>query len=246
MVLIIFSDLHGNLESLESFQAEIKDIPHDHLVCLGDTVGYGADPNVCVEWVRKNAEIVLAGNHDYAAVEKTSIDTFVPYARESCIWIRKKLSPENKEYLSSLFPEKEQYGIYWVHSSPFEPYQWHYVTSVNEGFHFDYFNPAVCFLGHSHVPLILEQMPEEERVNKYSPSNPPSILNLKSGRRYIVNVGSLGQPRDGNPDPCFVVYNLTTGAIEFRRFSYDVTGAQEKILKQGLPPFLAQRLSVGN
>ncbi len=245
MVLIIFSDLHSNMEALDSFQREIKDIPHDHLICLGDTVGYGADPNVCVGWVRKNAEVVLAGNHDYAVVEKTNTDYFNPYALEACMWTRKNLSSENREYLSSLYPEKEQYGVYWVHSSPFEPVEWHYVTSVNEGFHFDYFNAAICFLGHSHVPLVLEQT-QEERVNQYSPSNSPSKFKLNSGRRYIVNVGSLGQPRDGNPDPCFVVYNLTTGTIEFRRFSYDIAAAQEKILNQGLPPFLAQRLSLGN
>lgn len=242
MVFIIFSDLHSNREALEGFQAAIKSISHDYLVCLGDTVGYGADPNSCLEWVRNNAEIVLAGNHDYAVVGKTDISYFNLYARQACEWTRDNLSENNIEYLSSLPVGKEEYGIHWVHSSPFEPEEWHYVTSINDGsLNFDYFDTAVCFLGHSHLPMVLEQNSREE-TKKY----PASKMKLQSGCRYIVNVGSLGQPRDGNPDPCFVVYDINSGTVDFRRFSYDVVGAQEKILQQGLPPFLAQRLSVGS
>ena len=240
MICLIFSDLHSNLEALEAFQEIFASIKHDAKVCLGDTVGYGADPNPCVEWVRENAEIALAGNHDYAAVDKTDIAYFNSYAREACFWTRENLTPENREYLRSLPVEKKECGIRWVHSSPFEPDQWHYVTSAFDNLQFEHFDETVCFLGHTHVPQILELSPEGT-VKEYSVSR----MKLKSGCRYIVNVGSAGQPRDGIPNPSFVIYDTHSSMIEYRRFPYDIEAAQAKILQQRLPSFLAERLSAG-
>lgn len=240
MICLIFSDLHSNLEALEAFQEIFASIKHDAKVCLGDTVGYGADPNPCVDWVRENADIVLAGNHDYAAVDKTNTAYFNSYARQACLWTRENLTSENREYLCTLPVEKEEYGIRWVHSSPFEPDQWHYVTSTFDVRQFEHFDETVCFLGHTHVPLILELSPEGT-VKKYSILR----MKLKSGFRYIVNVGSLGQPRDSDPNPSFVVYDTDSNMLEYRRFPYDIDTAQDKILQQGLPSFLAERLSSG-
>ncbi|MBI5426816.1 MAG: metallophosphoesterase family protein [Nitrospinae bacterium] len=241
MIYIVFSDVHGNLESLETFVQISGSIVHDKKVCLGDIVGYGADPNPCVEWVKENVDIVLGGNHDYAAVEKTDVSYFNPHAYQACLWTRRELTRDNIKYLRSLSAAREEDGVFWVHSSPFEPERWHYVTSLYDGMeNFAHFNAPICFLGHSHRPLILEQ-DVEGQVDAY----PPSALRLNAERRYIVNVGSLGQPRDGNPDPAFAIFDSDLQTLEFRRYKYDLQTAQKKILEKGLPPFLAERLSYG-
>ena len=240
MIFLIFSDLHSNLESLNAFQNNIASIKHDVKVCLGDTVGYGADPNPCLEWVKENADILLAGNHDYAAVGKTNTDYFNRYAKQACDWTQNELTSINNEFLCSLPVEKEEYGVHWAHSSPFEPERWHYVTSALHRRQFEHFNKSVCFLGHTHIPLILELSPDAS-VNEYSVSQ----MTLKKDCRYIINVGSLGQPRDRNPNPAYIIYDNELSSIEYHRFPYDITSAQEKIRNQGLPPFLADRLAIG-
>ncbi len=241
MRYIIFSDLHSNLESLRAFEKEIASIPHDKIACLGDTVGYGADPNPCLDWVRKNADIVLGGNHDYAAVKRTDTEYFNPWAYQSCLWTRKELSKVNTKFLKSLPCELEADGIHWVHSSPFEPEEWHYVTSRRDGaHHFDHFTAPLCFLGHSHQPVILDK-PPEGRVEDYV----SDLWDLEDGHRYIINVGSLGQPRDHNPDPCFVVLDQKAKTVAFHRYSYDIESAQKKILENSLPAPLAERLQEG-
>ncbi len=241
MRYVIFSDLHSNLEALNHFQKEIETIGFDKLVCLGDIVGYGVDPNPCVEWVRKNANLTIAGNHDWGAIEKTDISYFNPYAYESCLWTRKELTVENKNFLESLPLDHEEDGIYWVHASPYEPQAWHYVTSKSRGKrNFNSFGVPVCFLGHSHIPVILEETPDGE-VNDYV----SDIWGIELGKRYIFNGGSLGQPRDGNPNPSFIIYDSGDKTVEIRRFEYDLYPTQEKIRMTGLPHYLAERLSLG-
>ena len=238
---IIFSDLHANYEALKSFERLIATLDHQKLVCLGDTVGYGADPNRCVQWVRERAHLVLPGNHDHAAVGKTALTYFNPHAYQSCLWTRNKLSESHKHYLRSLPLEKQEDGIFWVHSSPWEPERWHYVYSRKDGpMNFDRFQERLCFVGHSHQPVILEQSPQGEIIDTRA-----SEFDLKPGHRYIVNVGSLGQPRDGNPDPAFAVYDSQAEKVVVQRFHYDHRPTQEKILKAGLPGYLAERLSLG-
>lgn len=241
MRYIIFSDLHSNLEALNQFQKEIEAVDYDKLVCLGDIVGYGADPNPCVEWVKENADISIAGNHDRAVIDKTSIDNFNSYAYESCLWTREKLTEENKSFLASLLMDREDEGVYWVHASPFEPESWHYITSkAGSERHFRHFEAQTCFVGHSHKPIILEQTVDGE-VNDYI----SDIWDIEMGKRYIFNVGSLGQPRDGNPDPSYMVYDSEGKKVELRRFAYDVSSAQEKNRTNDLPPYLAERLGQG-
>ncbi|MEK9628804.1 MAG: metallophosphoesterase family protein [Nitrospinota bacterium] len=241
MRYIVFSDLHSNLEALNQFEKEIAGIPHDRLVCLGDIVGYGADPNACVDWVRKYADFTLAGNHDFAVVEKTDTSYFNPYALEACEWTQKKLTAENKKFLESLPMGKEEDGIYWVHASPYQPKRWHYISNKRGAKkHFDSFDAHICFVGHSHHPVILEQTPEGE-INDYVSDS----WDIEAENRYIFNDGSLGQPRDGNPKPTFILYDSDNRTVEFKRFDYDLTGAQNKILKNGLPAYLANRLSLG-
>ncbi len=241
MKYIIFSDIHANFEALNSFAQLIKTTDNQKLVCLGDTVGYGADPNRCVQWVRERAHLVLPGNHDHAAVGKTALAYFNPHAYLSCLWTRNKLSERNKQFLRSLPLEKQEDGIFWVHSSPWEPERWHYVCSRRDGpMNFDRFQERLCFVGHSHQPVILEQSPQGEIIDTTF-----SEFDLKPGHRYIINVGSLGQPRDGNPDPAFAIYDSQAEKVILQRFHYDYCPTQEKILKAGLPGYLAERLSLG-
>lgn len=241
MRYIVFSDLHSNLEALNQFEKEISSIPHDRLVCLGDIVGYGADPNLCVDWVRKNADFTIAGNHDLAVVEKTDTAYFNEYALEACRWTRKKLTAKNKGFLESLPMDKEEQGIYWVHASPYQPARWHYITSRKGAKkHFRNFDAPVCFVGHSHIPLILEQKPDGE-INDYV----SDLWDVEPESRYIFNDGSLGQPRDGNPQAAYVIFDSKKHTVEFKRFDYDLLQTQNKIIENGLPTYLADRLSTG-
>jgi predicted phosphodiesterase len=241
MIFLIFSDLHSNLEALYAFQKNIASINHDVKVCLGDTVGYGADPNPCLDWVKENSEIILAGNHDFAAVGKTDTAYFNRYARKSCEWTKTELTSDNQEFLSSLPIDIEKLGVHWSHSSPYQPKRWHYVTSAMDQRQFEHFEKPVCFLGHTHIPLILELTPDGV-TNEYSVTE----MTLKKDCRYMINPGSLGQPRDLNPNPSFVTYDAEKSLIKYHRFSYDIQSAQEKIRQQGLPTFLADRLATGN
>ena len=241
MRYIIFSDLHSNLEALIQFEKEIERINHDKLVCLGDIVGYGVDPNACVQWVRDNVDFTVAGNHDLAVVELTDTKYFNPYAYDSCLWTRNELTEENKEYLRSLPLDCQERDVYWVHSSPFEPEAWHYVTSQTRGERFfRHFESPFCFVGHSHKPVILEQA-EDGGVTDFV----LEVFKIKPSRRYIFNCGSLGQPRDGNQDPSFIVYDTEEKKVSIHRFQYDFCSTQAKILEHGLPPFLAERLARG-
>lgn len=242
MRYLIFSDLHSNLESLNSFSQITRTIDHDKKVFLGDLVGYGADPNACVEWVRDNADIILGGNHDYAVVGKTELTYFNPDAYQACLWTRKEMTQENKDFLKGLPCEIVEDDIHWTHSSPFEPEKWHYVVSRADGeINFGHFSTQLCFLGHSHRPVIIEQGPDGAITDCVT----STAWELKADCRTIINVGSLGQPRDGNPRPAFVIYDSTVGTIEYQRYEYDFATTQRKILASGLPSFLADRLSDG-
>ena len=241
MKYIIFSDVHSNLEAIEAFCAVLKPIHYDKTVCLGDIVGYNADPNLAVEWVRDEVDLVLAGNHDYAVLNKTDVSYFNSAAYRACAWTRKVLRTTNKEFLDTLPVEKKEDEIHWVHSSPFEPTNWHYVSTVQAAEkNFDYFEQTVCFLGHSHLPGIFEKKKNDETY-----SITPSKLELDPESRYIINVGSLGQPRDGNPNPSFVFYDSLNHIVEFHRFKYDLSLTKSKIRACHLPPILADRLADG-
>jgi len=226
---------------LQSFCSVTESILHDKKVCLGDIVGYNADPNPVVEWIRDKTDFALAGNHDYSVLNKTDASYLNPAAYQASLWTRRNLTNSNKDFLNALPIEKEEDGIYWVHSSPFEPKKWHYVlTKKNAEKNFNYFDQAICFVGHSHLPGIFEK----NKNNKvYSHDTTKEELDPES--RYIINVGSLGQPRDGNPDPVFVFYDSVSHIVKFFRFSYDLFITQQKIIACGLPYTLADRLRNG-
>ena len=158
MKFIIFPDVHSNFESLQSFCHVTESILHDKKVCLGDIVVYNPVPNPVVKWIRDKADFALAGNHDYSVLNKTDVSYLNPAAYQASLWTRRNLTNSNKDFLNTLPIEKEEDGIYWVHSSPFEPKKWHYVsTKKSAEKNFNYFDQAICFVGHSHLPGIFER-----------------------------------------------------------------------------------------
>ncbi len=247
MKYVIISDLHSNLEALEGFQESIESLKlltgfqYDKLVCLGDIAGYGANPNEVIDWVREHCDIVLAGNHDYAVVGKTDISYFNSYAIKACRWTEGELTEENRNYLTSLVASDVQDEICWAHSSPYEPLDWHYINNRYDGMdNFPHFKERACFVGHSHRPVILEES-EPDKVQAHYETE----WKLKAGHRYIINVGSLGQPRDGNPEPAYAIYDSADDIFQLKRFQYDIEKAQSKIINLSLPPYLADRLALG-
>ena len=242
MKFIIFSDVHGNLEALQSALRFIEDYPGARIFCLGDIVGYGANPGECLSEIMKIVHVSLIGNHDHAAIGLTSIQYFNPYAKEAVIWTSEHLDDREKAYLSGLpfyrrFPEKS----FLVHASPIHPDQWNYViTSDDAKKNFPGFQEPLCFIGHTHAPMVIRLAPdgslEKEKMD---------MFHIRSEYRYIINVGSIGQPRDGDWRACLIVYDDENQTIEYKRLEYDIDTAQSKIIQAGLPAFLAERLRYG-
>jgi len=248
MRIAILSDIHSNLEALEAVLEDVKRRGYDRMVCLGDVVGYGADPERCVEIVREvvskdenGVESVVRGNHDDASAGGDD-SYFNPEARLAVRWTRDHLTKQSFEWLASL-----PYGIYeedyyLVHSSPYKPEEWNYVTSMNEAYTaFKNFKERIAFIGHSHVPFHVGLSANGEELFVEN----DNTIRFKDGYRYISNVGSVGQPRDGDTRACYVILDLSEGTLERVRVNYPVEIAAEKIRQGGLPTFLADRLSLG-
>jgi predicted phosphodiesterase len=232
MRIAIISDIHSNIEALETSLRAIEKQRVDEVVCLGDIIGYGANPNECIELVRKTTSHVLLGNHDEAAIDISRTEYFNPFARIAAEWTNKELSDDNAAYIGELKFMLERNGLMFVHSSPYEPEEWHYILSpVDAQFNFAYFNAPICFVGHSHVPgIFCEDIWTQEVV---------------PGKKFIVNVGSIGQPRDNDWRSSLGIFDTEKWSYENIRLEYDVNTAAEKIRKAGLPKALADRLLVG-
>lgn len=232
MRVAIISDIHANLPALESTLAYIEDTNVDAIHCLGDIVGYGPFPNECVDLVRARCKHVVKGNHDSGLAGETSIQDFNQYGRKAIEWTADVITPENLEYLRSLPYSVVENGYTLVHSSPVQPEEWTYVLSRQDAeLSFDAFTTDLCFIGHTHVPLIVG---EDLSVNKF-----------RKGLRYLINVGSIGQPRDGNPQAAFGLLNTEGPNYELIRVPYDVERTAKAIDDAGLPAFLAHRLFQG-
>ncbi|MBN2372242.1 metallophosphoesterase family protein [bacterium] len=244
MKIIIFSDVHSNWEALQSFLSAIEDYPDARIYSLGDIVGYGANPRECLAEVRRIAHVSLTGNHDHAAIGLTDITYFNPYAREAVLWTASHLDMSDRDYISSL-PVYKRFSdkIFLVHSTPAHPERWNYILDKTDAEkNFPFFTEPLCFIGHSHVPMVVEYDPY---AGNACYRDEEGVIRLKEGCRYIVNVGSIGQPRDGDWRACFSIYDGQEQTIEFKRLEYDLATAQEKILHAGLPDFLAERLRHG-
>jgi len=230
--IALLSDIHSNLEALTRALEVIDAQGVDDIVCLGDTVGYGANPNECLDVVRARCSIVLLGNHDAAAIDLSVASHFTMNAQLSALWTTGVLADHHKAYLKTLPQAKARGELLFSHASPFEPEEWHYVISefdTREAF--SAFAERLCFIGHSHIPVIFS---ERGKTSAIAPSG-----------KFIINVGSIGQPRDGNPNLSFGMFDTESGVYQNIRLGYDIDAAAEKIRKAGLPRTLADRLFQG-
>jgi predicted phosphodiesterase len=246
MKLGIFSDVHSNLEALEVvldfFEAESV----TEYVCLGDIVGYGADPEECVRSIRDLHGIIIAGNHDYGLAGKTPAETFNEDAVKALAWTRRHTTLFVRFYLEALELTKvlPAYSFRLVHGSPSAPRNWEYVVDWSDVEHeFGFFAERVCFIGHSHVPFAARLAPGDTRPHRIR----AHVFELKDdGSKYLVNVGSVGQPRDSDPRACAVIFDPDNHHVSFHRVEYDIKTAQRKIVNAGLPESLATRLAAGH
>ncbi len=241
MKLAVYSDVHGNMEALAAVLDDMKREEPDAKIFLGDLVGYGPNPNECVDLVRGNADVVLAGNHDWAAVGLTDPSFFNPVAYESLTWTTENLTEENKAYLKTLSPSGSYGDVQLAHSTPLKPEEWRYIVSLHEAMeNYPALSRNVCFIGHSHQPIILEYADEANIIPIHD-----MYMTLDANRKYIINVGSVGQPRDSNRDACYLVYDDKRRNAGYRRVEYDIAKTQKKMARAKLPEYLIKRLGEG-
>lgn len=240
MNLVIVSDIHANLEALETVLADIERRKPDAMFCLGDFVGYGASPNECITRLRPLIDGAVMGNHDDAAIGRTALDGFNHEAARAARWTANALTPEHHEYLGGLPMQGSWHGANVVHATPSEPAAWHYVLSPAEAdFEMQHFSEDLCFIGHSHYPGTFVSHGTRSLYTRQSK------VRLEPGMRYIVNVGSVGQPRDGDPRAAYLTWDSERRELEHIRLEYDIEGAAARIRDAGLPAFLAERLRWG-
>jgi diadenosine tetraphosphatase ApaH/serine/threonine PP2A family protein phosphatase len=222
--------------------AELSSTGVDGLVSLGDLVGYGADPSRVVDALARRDAVAVAGNHDHAAAGLLGLDWFNPYARAAAEWTAGRLTPDQGRYLAGLPLVAELAGATLVHSSPSHPEEWPYLVSPSDGAEaFGAFRTPLCFVGHSHMPAVWI-LREDGRVDF---ARGGARLELRPGERYIVNVGSVGQPRDGDPAAAYAVWDLDRSTVEVCRVYYDALEARRRIHAAGLPRVLGDRLLHG-
>lgn len=235
----VIADIHANMEALEVVLADSKEQKCTHYCCVGDVVGYNANPKECLDVVRSMGMPVVKGNHDEYCSSEEDLEGFNPHAAEAVNWTRKQLSKEDRQWLRELKYVRLVASFSMVHATLDGPQRWGYVfDKLAAAASFTYQNTAVCFFGHTHVPVAFVR-DSVVRGGTYSK------FRVEPGKKYFVNVGAVGQPRDGNPKSGYVVYDLTEGTIELRRLDYDIPKAQKKIVEAGLPQRLADRLALG-
>jgi putative phosphoesterase len=248
------SDIHGNLEALDAVLDDISQKDIDKILCCGDIAGYGANPNECVEKIIENDVICVKGNHDAASVGEDSLLRYNSLAREALIWTRDELTDENKMFLRNNPMVHKEENILMVHGSLYHPQKFNYV--------FDEFevkdlivagrkvsNWDICLIGHSHQPKVVK-VKDKENLSLREDISYFKLADLEFGLelgdyKHVVNVGSVGQPRDGNWRSCYFIYDSDTQKLEYHRVEYELAKAQRKIMDVGLPPRLSKRLEFG-
>jgi predicted phosphodiesterase len=235
----LIADIHANLEALQVVLEDTKEQKCTHYACVGDVVGYNANPKECLDIIRNMGMPCVKGNHDEYCSTEEPLEGFNPHAAAAVNWTRGQLSEEDRQWLRDLKYLRMVASFSVVHATLDGPQRWGYVfDKLAAAASFTYQNTAVCFFGHTHVPVafIRDTMVRGGTYSKFK---------VEPGKKYFVNVGAVGQPRDGNPKAGYVVYDMDEGSIELRRLDYDIEKAQRKILAAGLPTRLADRLAVG-
>ncbi len=239
MKYAIIADIHANLEALQVVLEDIKSQNCTHIACLGDVVGYNANPKECLDIIRGMNIPVVKGNHDEYCSTENDLEGFNPHAAEAINWTRDQLTLDDRQWLRDLKYIRLVASFTLVHATLDGPQRWGYVfDKLAAAASFTYQNTAICFFGHTHVPLAFVR-DSVVRGGTYSK------FKVEPGKKYFINVGSVGQSRDGVAKATYVVYDMQEGAIELRRLDYDIPATQKKILAAGLPPRLAERLALG-
>ena len=239
----IISDIHSNLEALEAVLAKISGFKVDEILCLGDIVGYNANPNECIDIVRRTGIRCIMGNHDSRASGLEEPDNFTPLAKEAVLWTRDRLSEDNKGFLRKLPRELTIEGFIIFHGS-IRDTDCYIIDEKDASDNFHLLENLPCdmklgFYGHTHVRVALSL----QRGNVFL--EPDGELKLSAWKMYLINPGSVGQPRDSDPRASFLIYDEFSEKVDFYRTDYDMAATQEKIIEAGLPVELAERLSMG-
>jgi predicted phosphodiesterase len=242
MKVAVISDIHGNRQAFEAVLEAVAASDASELWCLGDLVGYGADPDTCVALAGEHAAVCLAGNHDLAVTGEVSLEEFSRGASIAVQWTREVISPHHMEFLEGLRPQGEEGQVGLYHASPRDPV-WEYVLSallaelcLNEQSH------RLCLIGHSHVPLSFVR--HEGELTTGEPRRKDVQVDISVGE-WLLNPGSVGQPRDGDPRASWMLLDLDDLTASFRRTNYDIAGAAAAIRAARLPDSLAERLEYG-
>lgn len=239
MKFAIIADIHGNMEAFQVVLEDIKEQKCTHYACLGDVVGYNANPKECLDIVREMGMPCVKGNHDEYCSSEEVMEGFNPAAAAAVEWTRKQLSEDDRQWLRDLKYQRMVTNFTIVHATLDGPQRWGYVfDKLAAAASFTYQMTNVCFFGHTHVPVAFmrDSMVRGGTYSKFK---------VEAGKKYFVNVGAVGQPRDNNPKAAYVVYDTIDGTIELRRLDYDIGAAQKKIRAAGLPDRLAERLAYG-
>jgi diadenosine tetraphosphatase ApaH/serine/threonine PP2A family protein phosphatase len=237
--------VHGNLEALTAVLADAAAAGAHALLCLGDLIGYGADPAACVERVGERAVAGVAGNHEHGVLGLLSLEWFNPVAKAAALWTRDRLDEDHGRYLGALPLVRTFEEATLVHASPRQPEEWDYLISAEDGFEvFGDFQTRLCFVGHSHRPDVWS-LGSSGPDHAGSSGAPPATVRLEAGRRYLINPGSVGQPRDRDPRAAYAIWDRDDRIVTIRRVQYDRGRAARKILGAGLPRLLADRLAHG-
>jgi len=239
MKYAIIADIHGNLEAFQIVLEDIRAQNATHIVCLGDVVGYNANPKECLHIVREMNIPCVKGNHDEYCSSNDPLEGFNPHAADAVYWTREQLSVEEKQWLRDLKYTRMAENFTMVHATLDAPDRWGYVfDKLAASASFPYQNTQVCFFGHTHVPVAFMR-DTVVRGGTYSK------FKLDAAKKYFINVGAVGQPRDNNPKAAYVIFDMAAATIELRRLEYDIETTQKKIREAGLPERNAERLAYG-
>ncbi len=241
MIIALISDVHGNLEALTAVLRDIHRSGAAEIWFLGDAVGYGANPNETLKLIQAECTVKLMGNHDYSALGLLDSGDFNDYAQSAIQFTSAILDSQSIGIMSAFKMKHEQHGVLAVHATPEAPEEWRYCLGVYEADRqFRHFRQRVAFLGHTHKPTVFSRDFAGE-VTQYEPGD----LQLESESRYLINSGSVGQPRDGDPRAAYALFDVRSQRMSHRRVEYDVATAQAKMAAAQLPEFLIERLANG-
>ena len=239
MRIALFGDIHANLEALEAVLDDASKQGVNDYVCLGDVVGYNADPVACMETIRQMECPTIKGNHDEDAAGNHSLESMNPVAAAALQWTRSQLDDEQRLWLQRLRMVRQVADFTVVHSTLDQPAHWNYVTNRFDAMaNFSYQFTQICFHGHTHVPRVYTKSDKVHEV-------PADSIVIEKSSKYFINCGSVGQPRDGDWRSCYAIYDSDHQIVVFRRVEYDIAKTQAKILAAGLPQMLAERIAEG-